>query len=129
MRRSLQNTWQRWGLPNLPIIKTVNNGDPLTNFKAVSLGHAVAIVFGLLSIIGAQQTWLWAGAHEREMIVATIRLQIVSDIDRHANGDNARFSTIERKLEHIEAGLDETLKQMNKNTGLIEANKERRNSP
>ena len=129
MRRSLQNTWQQWGLPNLPIIKTVNNGDPLTNFKAVSLGHAVAIVFGLLSIIGAQQTWLWAEAHEREMIVATIRLQIVSDIDRHANGDNARFSTIERKLEHIEAGLDETLKQMNKNTGLIEANKERRNSP
>ena len=129
MRRSLQNTWQRWGLPNLPIIKTVNNGDPLTNFRAVSLGHAVAIVFGLLSIIGAQQTWLWSGAHEREMIVASIRLQIVSDINRHSSGDNIRFNAIERKLEHIETGLDEALKQLNKNTGQIEANKERRNSP
>ena len=129
MRRSLQNTWQQWGLPNVALIKTVTNGDRTAEFKAVSLNHVMGIVFCLVSIIGAQQTWLWAGAHEREMIVATIRLQIVSDIDRHANGDNARFSTIERKLEHIEAGLDETLKQMNKNTGLIEANKERRNSP
>ena len=113
----------------MALIKTVTNGDRTAEFKAVSLNHVMGIVFCLVSIIGAQQTWLWAGAHEREMIVATIRLQIVSDIDRHANGDNARFSTIERKLEHIEAGLDETLKQMNKNTGLIEANKERRNSP
>ena len=113
----------------MSIIKTVNNGDPLTNFRAVSLGHAVAIVFGLISIIGAQQTWLWAEAHERDLIVATIRLQTVSDIDRHSNGDNIRFNAIERKLEHIETGLDEVLKQMNKNTGQIEANKERRNSP
>lgn len=132
MRRSLQNTWQQWGLPNLPIIKTVNNGDPLTNFKAVSLGHAVAIVFGLLSIIGAQQTWLWAGAHERDQIVASIRVQIVTDIDRHSNADNIRFDFIERRMIHLEAGLDEALKQMNKNTGNIESNRsfhERRNSP
>ena len=132
MRRSLQNTWQQWGLPNLPIIKTVNNGDPLTNFKAVSLGHAVAIVFGLLSIIGGQQTWLWAEAHERDLIVATIRAQIITDIDRHANADNIRFDFIERRLIHIESGLDEALKQLNKNTGNIESNRsfhERRNSP
>ena len=132
MRRSLQNTWQQWGLPNVALIKTVTNGDRTAEFKAVSLNHVMGIVFCLVSIIGAQQTWLWAGAHERDQIVASIRVQIVTDIDRHSNADNIRFDFIERRMIHLEAGLDEALKQMNKNTGNIESNRsfhERRNSP
>ena len=101
------------------IIKTVTNGDRTAEFKAISLGSAVAIGFGLCSIIGAQQTWLWAGAHERDMIVTSIRLQITNDIQRHADEDSRRFSNLEREQEHLVNHIDEMQKQILLNTGKL----------
>jgi len=83
------------------LIKHVTNGNSSVVFKAVSLGHVIAIVFGLVSVIGAQQTWMLAAAHERDLIVTSLRLQIVSDIDRHALIDNRRFAAIERDIEQL----------------------------
>jgi hypothetical protein len=103
------------------IIKDVTNGSGTTQFKAVSLGHVVAIIFGLVSLIGAQQTWLWAGAHEREAIVSQLRLQIVSDIERHSVIEERRFAAIERALERIENTDDAQTKQIQINTGKIES--------
>jgi len=111
----------------MAIIKSVTNGSGTAVFKAVSLGHVVAIVFGLTSIIGAQQTWLWAGSHERDLIVSSLRLQITSDIEKHESADDRRFAAIERDHEELtnrvsemaerEANLE---KQVNINTGIIE---------
>ena len=111
----------------MALIKHVTNGNSSVAFKAVSLGHAVAIAFGLVSIIGAQQTWLWAGAHERDMIVASVRAQIVSDIERHSMAEERQFAAIERDhleltgrmdaMSEREANLE---KQVNINTGIIE---------
>ena len=103
----------------MAIIKSVTNGSGTAVFKAVSLGHVVAIVFGLTSIIGAQQTWLWAGAHEREMIVASIRNQITTDLAAHSNVEDRRFDQFERRLSIVEEKLDEAQKQINVNTGII----------
>ena len=111
----------------MAIIKTVTNGSSSAQFKAVSLGHVVAIVFGLLSVIGAQQTWMWAAAHERELIVTSLRLQIVSDIERHAIVDDRRFNDMEGHLASINQRLDAMAereanleKQVNQNTGIFE---------
>ena len=101
------------------VIKLVTNGDSTTQFRAVSLGHAVTIGFGLLSIIGAQQTWLWAGAHEREMIVTSIRNQITTDLASHSNVEDRRFDQFERRLSIVEEKLDDAQKQINVNTGII----------
>jgi len=101
------------------VIKLVTNGDSTTQFRAVSLGHAVTIGFGLLSIIGAQQTWLWAGAHEREMIVTSIRNQITTDLAAHSNVDDRRFDQFERRLSIVEEKMDDAQKQINVNTGII----------
>ena len=86
----------------MAFIKLVTNGDSTNQFRAVSLGHVVSIVFGLVSIIGAQQTWMWAAAHERELIVSSLRLQIVSDIERHAIVDDRRFIAIEKDIERLQ---------------------------
>ena len=104
----------------MAIIKLVKNGDSTREFRAVSLGHAVTALFGLLSIIGAQQTWLWAGAHEREAIVTQLRMQIVSDIERHAIIDDRRFTVIDRAIERIEDVDDAQTKQIQINTGRLE---------
>ena len=101
------------------VIKLVTNGDSTTQFRAVSLGHAVTIGFGLLSIIGAQQTWLWAGAHEREMIVTSIRNQITTDLTAHSNVEDRRFDQFERRLSIVEEKMDDAQKQINVNTGII----------
>ena len=111
----------------MAIIKTVTNGSSSAQFKAVSLGHVVAIVFGLLSVIGAQQTWMWAGSHERDLIVASLRLQITSDIEKHESVDDRRFAAIERdhaeltnrvnQMAEREADLE---RQVNVNTGILE---------
>ena len=111
----------------MPVIKTVTNGDCTSQFKAVSLGHAAAIAFGLCSIIGAQQTWLWAESHERSMIVASVRAQIVSDIERHSMVEERRFASIEREHLELTGRMDAMTereanleKQVNINTGVIE---------
>lgn len=109
----------------MSLIKLVTNGSNSVQFKAMSLGHVVTVVFGLLTVIVAQQTWLWSGAHERQLIVTTIRIQIANDIEHHSFTDNVRFQSIEKKLDHIEDGLDDAVKQLNRNTGSIEANKEK----
>ena len=110
----------------MALIKHVTNGNSSTVFKAVSLGHAVAIGFGLVSVIGAQQTWMWAAAHERELIVSSLRLQIVSDIERHAVVDDRRFNDLDIHIENIGKRLDAMAereanleKQVNINTGVI----------
>jgi len=103
----------------MAIIKSVTNGSGTAVFKAVSLGHVVAIVFGLTSIIGAQQTWLWAGSHEREMIVTSIRNQITTDLAAHSDVDDKRFDQFERRLSIVEEKMDDAQKQINVNTGII----------
>ena len=111
----------------MALIKHVTNGGSSVTFRAVSLGHVVAIVFGLVSVIGAQQTWLWAAAHERELIATSLRLQIVYDIERHAIVDDLRFTDLEGHLTSITERLDAMAereanleKQVNINTGIIE---------
>ena len=111
----------------MALIKHVTNGNSSVVFKAVSLGHVVAIVFGLVSVIGAQQTWMWAAAHERDLIVTSLRLQIVSDIERHAIVDDRRFTDMEGHLASINERLDmmaereaDLEKQVNQNTGILE---------
>ena len=101
------------------IIKLVTNGDSSTQFRAISLGHAVTIGFGLLSIVIAQQTWLWAGAHERALIIESVRVQITNDISMHAIVDRQRFDQIERRLEAMDQSLDRTMQQVNLNTGKL----------
>jgi len=103
------------------IIKDVTNGSGTTQFKAVSLGHVVSIIFGLASIIGAQQTWLWAGAHEREMIVTAMRAQLVADITSHTAAEEIRIGQIDRRLEMLERQMDDAQRQININTGKIES--------
>ena len=110
----------------MAFIKDVTNGGGTAVFKAVSLGHVSAIVFGLTSIIGAQQTWLWAGAHERNVLVATIRAQITQDITMHAAVELARFGDIERRVANMEEQLDAAQKQINLNTGKLENEEKRR---
>jgi len=110
----------------MAVIKTVTNGDRSAAFKAVSLSHVVAIVFGLISIIGTQQTWLVAGANERRMIVETIRVQIAQDISTHAAFEEKRFDVIDRRLAVMEDALDATQRQVNINTGKLEAGEGRR---
>ena len=110
----------------MAVIKTVTNGDRTSQFKAVSLGHASAIAFGLCSIIGAQQTWLWAGANERRVIVESIRVQITNDITAHSVTEDRRFDQIDRRLLSLEAELDTIAKQVNINTGKIEAGERNR---
>jgi len=105
----------------MAVIKTVTNGDRSAAFKAVSLSHVVAIVFGLLSIIGTQQTWLVAGANERRLIIETIRVQIAQDISTHAAFEEKRFDVIDRRLAILEGGLDDAQRQININTGRLEA--------
>ena len=104
----------------MPVIKTVTNGDRSVQFKAVSLGHAAAIAFGLCSIIGAQQTWLWAESHERSMIVTTIRTEILNDIGTHAAFEEKRFDQMDRRIESLERDLDAAQRQININTGKLE---------
>ena len=101
------------------IIKLVTNGDSTVQFRALSLGHAVTIGFGLLSIIIAQQTWLWAGAHERDLIIESVRVQITNDISMHAIVDRQRFDQIERRLEAMDQSCDRTMQQVNLNTGKL----------
>jgi len=105
--------------PRVALIKTVTNGDKTAVFKAVSLGHVVSIVFGLASIIGAQQTWLWAEAHERTLIVDSIRIQITTDITTRATIEDRRFEQLERKVESLDHDLDALAKQVNVNTGKL----------
>jgi hypothetical protein len=102
------------------IIKTVTNGDRTAQFKAVSLGHALSIIFGLVSIIGAQQTWLWAGAHERAMIVAEVKREGAETTRLHELHDDLKFKEIDRRLEHIEGDLEYAQRQINLNTGKSE---------
>jgi len=104
----------------MAIIKLVKNGDSTREFRAVSLGHVVAVTFGLASIIVAQQTWVTAGAHEREMIVTAMRAQIVADITAHAAAEDNRLGQIDRRLEMLERQMDEAQRQININTGKIE---------
>ncbi len=104
----------------MAIIKTVTNGSSSREFRAVSLGHAVAVVFGLCSIIGAQQTWLWAGANERRLIVESLREQIAQDISTHAAFEEKRFEVIDHRLSAIERSMFETQRQVNINTGKLE---------
>jgi hypothetical protein len=104
----------------MALIKTVTNGSSSAQFRAVSLGHAVTIVFGLLSIIGAQQTWLWAGAHERAQIVSQIKFDIAEDMRAHDLRDESRFREIDRRLDKLELSMDEAQRQININTGKLE---------
>ena len=110
----------------MPVIKTVTNGDRSVQFKAVSLGHAAAIAFGLCSIIGAQQTWLWAESHERSIIVTTIRTEILDEIGTHAKFEEKRCDQMDRRIEALERDLDAALRQININTGKIESGEGRR---
>ena len=104
----------------MAIIKTVTNGSSSTQFKAVSLGHAATVGFGLLSIIGAQQTWLWAGARERSLIVQQVKADIASSLSMHDDRDTAVFRDLERRLDSIERRLELSEKQININTGKLE---------
>ena len=111
----------------MALIKTVTNGSSSAQFKAVSLGHVIAIVFGLVSVIGAQQTWMWAGSHERDLIVTALRLQIATDIEKHEQTDERRFTDLDGHLARINERLDAMAereanleKQVNQNTGILE---------
>ena len=104
----------------MAIIKTVSNGDRTAQFKAVSLGHVVAIVFGLVSIIGTQQTWLWAGAHERSMIIVEVKRENAETTRLHEAHDDLKFKEIDRRLDHIEQALESAQQQINLNTGKLE---------
>ena len=101
------------------VIKLVTNGDNSTQFRAISLGHAVTIGFGLLSIIGAQQTWLWAGAHERAQIVQQLKADIAEDLRLHDVRDDGRFQEIDRRLNKLEASMESAQQQINVNTGIL----------
>jgi len=101
------------------IIKLVTNGDSTVQFRALSLGHAVTIGFGLLSIIIAQQTWLWAGAHERAEIVEQVKEDIAEDQRLHDASDEGRFKEVDRRLSIVEEKMDDAQKQINVNTGII----------
>ena len=109
------------------VIKTVTNGDRTSQFKAVSLGHAAAIAFGLCSIIGAQQTWLWAGAHERSMLAAAFKEDIRSAVTDHIKTDadkwvevNRRMAAQEERITAVYEHLITVERQVNINTGVIE---------
>ena len=104
----------------MAIIKTVTNGSSSTQFKAVSLGHAATVGFGLLSIIGAQQTWLWAEAHERARIVHQVKADIASSLSMHDDRDTSVFRDMERRLDSIERRLDLDERQININTGKLD---------
>lgn len=99
----------------MAIIKTVTNGDRTIVFKAVSLGHAVTILFGLLSIIGAQQTWLWASAHERSVISA----QVAEESKEHGIV-KMQIATLDMELRALRTRFDAAERQININTGKIE---------
>jgi hypothetical protein len=111
----------------MAIIKTVTNGSGTATFRAVSLGHVISIFFGLVSIIGSQQTWLWSAAHERDSIVTMLRMQITTDIEKHEQTEERRFDEIEGHLADINRRLDAMFEreanleqQVNRNTGIIE---------
>lgn len=112
------------------VIKTVTNGARTATFKAVSLGHVVTMVFGLTSIIGAQQTWLWAGVHERNAIVKEMRADLAQSMSSHETTDSDRFDDMDRRLSSMERSMDDAQKQINLNTGRLDtagaASKERR---
>ena len=102
------------------LIKLVTNGDKTATFQAVSLSHAATIVFGLVSIIGAQQTWLWAGARERALIVQQVKADIASSLAMHDDRDTTAFRDLGRRMDSIERRLDTLEKQVNINTGKLE---------
>jgi hypothetical protein len=104
----------------MAVIKLVTNGDSTNQFRAVSLGHVVAVVFGLCSIIGGQQTWLWAGAHERSMIITQIKTEIAEDQRLHDARDDSRFKEIDRRLDRLELSMESAQRQISLNTGRIE---------
>jgi tetrahydromethanopterin S-methyltransferase subunit G len=102
------------------IIKTVTNGSNSAQFKAVSLGHVIAIVFGLVSLLGAQQTWLMAAANEREAIIEEIKRDNDRSREAHERVDSAKFDEINRRLAEIETQVHALERQVMINTGRIE---------
>lgn len=111
----------------MAVIKLVTNDDSTNQFRAVSLGQVVAVVFGLCSIIGAQQTWLWAGAHERAMLAAAFKEDIRAAVDSHIKGDESKWVEVNRRMAEHEDRLTAVYehlitveRQVNINTGIIE---------
>jgi len=92
------------------IVKSVTNGHDTKAFKAVSLTHVLVIVFGLASIIGAQQTWLFAQAVERSRLVSELRAEITRAIDQHEATSsrvyNLQLAVLEARLATIERSRD-----------------------
>lgn len=102
------------------IVKIVQNGDKTATFRAVPLSTAVTILFGLCSVIGAQQTWLWAGAHERAMLAE----QMDTKIDRALASEKAvaalHFLTLDAEVRGLNDRLNAAERQININTGKLE---------
>ena len=105
--------------PGVALIKSVTNGKDASTFKAISLTHALPILFALCSVIGAQQTWMWAAAHERTIILDNIRAQIVRDISRHADFENNRLDQTDRRVTTLEIAVVNAQQQININTGRL----------
>lgn len=92
------------------IVKSVTNGHDTKAFKAVSLTHVLVMVFGLASIIGAQQTWLFAQAAERSSVVSELRAEITRAIDQHevtsSRVYNLQLAVLEARLSILERRID-----------------------
>ena len=106
-------------IPPVALIKHVTNGKDASVFKAISLTHALSIIFAMCSVIGAQQTWMWAAAHERSMIVQQVKADIASSLAMHDDRDTSVFRDMERRMESIEQRLDADERQLNIITGRL----------
>ena len=109
----------------MAIIKLVTNGDKSETFKAISLAHAVTIVFGLFSVIGFMGTWLVASIHERGVVFDTVRQEIVAAVTANEALTVTRITSIDARLAVVEGRQRINEDVLNKSAGWIEAQKEK----
>jgi len=100
----------------MPIIKTVTNGSRTLEFKAISLGHAIAIFFGMASIIGGMFTWNLAIITERSTIIEVVRSEIFKTNEADNNANNLAHKQMFERIAMIEAIQREHERQITRNT-------------
>jgi hypothetical protein len=98
------------------VIKLVTNGDNTATFKAVSLGHAATIFFGLVSIIGALGTWNLAITWDRSMLVSMIREEMALTMKADNTATTLALAQLDGRLRDLEQHVHEQEKQIIKNT-------------
>ena len=98
------------------VVKLVTNGNGTSTFKAVSLGHAVSILFGLVSIIGGLATWNLAISWDRRLLVQMIRDEMETTMRADNTATTLAITQLDARLHALQAQIREDEKQIIRNT-------------